>query len=258
MLLTDRIAVVAGGSKGIGRAVSARLAAEGATVIVVARDRLALDDSVASLRAAGARASGFAADCSRRGQVDAVVDAVSSEFGGVDILVNTIGGGVPELLLSTSDELFDDMLNHNVRTAFLLSRAFAGAMVKRGAGKIVHTSSIGAKTPTPGLSVYDGCKAFLVAFTRDLAMELGQFQINVNCVCPGHIPTEATAAVGRKLVETTGIPAAQLEAMVKSRMAIHRFPTVDEIAELYLFLVSPAADCMTGQAINYSCGMEMR
>jgi len=258
MILRERIAVVAGGSKGIGRAVSARFAREGAHVVIVARERAAVDDTVRALQSEGLSARGLVADCTRPDSTAAMVDSVRSELGRIDILVNTIGGGTPELLLGTSDELFDDMIARNVKTAFLLSRAVAPVMIGQASGKLIHTSSIGAKTPMPGLSVYDGCKAFLLAFTRDIALELGRFGITVNAVCPGHIPTEATQAVGRKLMETTGMSAEALQQMVMSRMALPRFPKADDIAGLYLFLASPAADYMTGQAINYSSGMEMR
>jgi NAD(P)-dependent dehydrogenase (short-subunit alcohol dehydrogenase family) len=150
------------------------------------------------------------------------------------------------------------MVDLNIRSTFLLTRAVSPSLIAKGRGKIIHTSSIGAKTPSPGLAVYDGCKAFVVAFTRDLALELGRSGVNVNCVCPGHIPTEATREVGAKLSELTGMAPAQLMEMVAARMALQRFPTPEGIAGLYLFLASSQADCMTGQAINYSCGLEMR
>lgn len=257
-MLKDQIAIVAGGSKGIGRSISTRFAKSGAQVVVVARDPVAVNGVVDEIKRGGGKALGINADCTKRADVDRMIDTVTREIGAPDVLVNTIGGGTPELILRTSDELFDQMINLNVRTAFLLSRAVAPAMIGKGHGKIVHTSSIGAKLPSPGLAVYDGCKAFVVAFTRDLALELGRFGINVNCVCPGHIPTEATREVGVKLGEITGMSPAQLMEMVTMRMAIQRFPTADGIAELYLFLASSAADCMTGQAINFSSGLEMR
>lgn len=257
MSLQDRVAIVAGGSKGIGRAVSKRFADEGATVVVVARDAEAIERTLSCL-GTRERARGIVADCTKPGDVQRMVDKVVKEFGSIHMLVNTVGGGEPESVAATSDELFDYMIDLNVRSAFLLSRAVAPWMTRQGCGSIVHTASIGAKMPSPGLSVYDGCKAFVVAFTRDLALELGRFGVNVNCVCPGHVPTEATEKVGRKIGEITGMGAEKLREMVMSRMAIQRFPEPEEIAGLYLFLVSPAAACMTGQAINYSCGMEMR
>ena len=179
-------------------------------------------------------------------------------LGAPDVLVNTIGGGQPELLVNTTDELFDQMLNLNVRTTFLLSRAVAPLLIEKERGKIIHTASIGAKTPTPGLSVYDGCKAFVVAFTRDLALELGRFGIHVNCVCPGHIPTEATRSVGEKLCEIMRLSPQELQEGVMRRLAIPRFSSAEDIARLYLFLASKDSDFMTGQAINFSSGLEMR
>ncbi len=254
MRLQDRVAVIAGGSKGIGLAVSRRFAEQGAKVVVVARDRAAIDAATRGLSGA----FGVEADCTRAEEVQRVVDQVAGKHGAIHVLVNTIGGGEPEMLVNTSDALFDHMLDLNVRTTFLLSRAVAPLMIRQGCGTIIHTASIGAKTPSPGLSVYDGCKAFVVAFTRDLALELGRFGVNVNCVCPGHVPTEATAAVGEKIGEITGMSPAQLHQMVLSRMAIQRFPTPEEIAGLYLFLATSDAACMTGQAINYCGGIEMR
>ena len=254
MLLQDRVAVIAGGSKGIGRAISRRFADQGAKVVVVARHRAAIDTALRGLPGA----FGIEADCTQAGDVQRVVDQVVGKHGSIHVLVNTVGGGEPEMLVNTSDALFDHMLDLNVRSTFLLSRAVAPVMIRQGCGSILHTASIGAKTPSPGLSVYDGCKAFVVAFTRDLALELGRFGVNVNCVCPGHVPTEATAAVGAKIGEITGMSPEQLHQMVLSRMAIQRFPTPEEIAGLYLFLATSDAACMTGQAINYCGGIEMR
>lgn len=258
MRLENKVAIVAGGSKGLGKAVALALAREGASVAVVSRSRGAVDDAAAQARDHGARAVGIAADCTNGVQVTRMIDAVVQQLGAPDILVNTVGGGTPELLLNTTDELFDHMLSLNVRSTFLLSRAIAPILMGKGSGKIIHTASIGAKSPTPGLSVYDGCKAFVVAFTRDLAVELGRFGVNVNCVCPGHIPTEATREVGARLCAILELEPSRLQAMVASRAAIARVPGAEDLAGLYVFLASGAADCMTGQAINYSCGMEMR
>lgn len=258
MLLSDRVAVVAGGSKGIGRAVSKCFALQGASVVVVARGKRDVEDAVAEIQELGGHAVGIQADCTRKQDVDAVVGQVVQEFGTVDVLVNNIGGGQPELLLNTGDDLYQSMLDINIKATFLVTRAVAPLMVKQRYGKIINTSSIGAKTPTPGLALYDGCKAFIVAFTRDLALELGPHNINVNCVCPGHIPTEAADEVGIKLAQINNMDAMQLKGMAMARMAVHKFPTPDDIARLYLFLATRDSDCMTGQALNFSCGMEMR
>jgi 3-oxoacyl-[acyl-carrier-protein] synthase III/NAD(P)-dependent dehydrogenase (short-subunit alcohol dehydrogenase family) len=258
MILADQVAIVAGGSKGIGRAVSRVLASNGAAVAVVARDQQKIDSTVAEIESKGGRALGVVADCRSKEEVDAMIRAVVKSFGPPQVLVNTIGGGQPELVLNTTDELFERMVGLNVKTAFLLSRAVAPFMIEMQKGKIIHTSSIGAKTPTPGLAVYDGCKAFVVAFTRDLALELGRFNVNVNCVCPGHVPTEATRAVGEKLCEIMGMDPQQLQEMVSQRMAIPKFSSADDIARLYLFLASSDSDYMTGQALNFSSGLEMR
>lgn len=258
MILRDQVAIVAGGSKGIGRAVTRRFAQEGAVVAVVSRDRHAVDSTVAEVVKEGGKAIGIVADCTKTGEVRRATDTVIGELGAPDILVNLVGGATPELVARTSDDLYEDTVDRNVRPVFLLSRAIAPVLMEKGRGKIIHTASIGAKMPMPGLAVYDGCKAFVVAFTRDLALELGRFGVNVNCVCPGHIPTEGASEVGLRLAELTGMDPGQLMAMVSSRMAIHRFPSSEDIAGLYLFLASPQADCMTGQAVNYSCGLEMR
>lgn len=258
MILKDQIAIIAGGSKGIGRAVSTRFAREGAKLAIVARDQAAIDAAVTEARREGAKAIGVQADCTKSAEVARAIQTVVSELGKPQILVNTVGRGVPELMVKTSDELFELMMDLNVRSTFLLSRAVAPLMMEQHQGRIIHTSSIGAKMPTPGLSIYDGCKAFVVAFTRDLAVELGRFGVNVNCVCPGHIPTEATQDVGRRLSEITGLDPVRMMEMISSRMAIPRFPGADDIAGLYVFLASAEASYMTGQAINYSCGLEMR
>lgn len=258
MILRDKVALIIGGSKGIGRAVSKCFALEGASAIVVARGQSAIDETVAEIESLGGRAVGMAADCTRTADVNTLVSKVMTAYGNIDILVNNVGGGMPELITNTSDELFQKMLDINIRAAFLVSRAVAPIMIRQNYGKIINTASIGAKTPSPGLSVYDGCKAFIVAFTRDLALELGSHNINVNCVCPGHVPTETTDDVGDKLSQISGMDKDQLLMGVKMRMAIKRFPTTDDIARLYLFLASRDSDLMTGQAVNFSCGIEMR
>lgn len=258
MILQDKIAIVAGGSKGIGRAISKCFALNGATVVVAARGQKALDETVSEIESLGGKAIGISADCSKKDDVDALVGRVVHEYGGIDILVNNIGGGLPELLVNTTDELYQRMLDINIKATFMMTRAVAPVMIKQKSGKIINTASIGAKKTSAGLSLYDGCKAFIVAFTRDVAMELGQYNINVNCVCPGHIPTETTDEVGAKLSQISGMDIKQMHFMLQGIMAIKKFPSTDDIAPLYLFLASRNADCMTGQAINFSCGIEMR
>jgi len=246
--LKGRRAVITGGSDGIGLAVARALAAEGADVALVARDRQAAESRAAEIAAAhGSRATGISADVSTREGCASAASRVAAFFDGVDILINNAGTGTNETIMDAPDEKWEHFWNLHVMAAVRLSRSLVPLMRRRGGGVILNNASICAKQPLGYEPIYNTTKAALVMLTKCLANELIPLNIRVNAVNPGLILTRDWKKTAAQLTEGTGSTAEQyLDGIAKDNAPIGRFATPEELAQFFVFLCSPRASYCVG------------
>ncbi len=247
--LSDRTALVTGGSRGIGLAIGAALATAGARVVLAARHEDAVAQAAADLRERGAQVIGVAANVGKPEEVQTLVDATSAAFGPVDILVNNAATNIHfGPLLDADDGMWLKMLDTNLLSAVRLCRLVVPGMRERKRGKIINVSSVDGIQPGIGRGVYGALKAALIQFTRSLAQELGPENIQVNAIAPGLVRTR----FAQILTETP-----QIRAAAEKMTPMHRIGEPDEIAGAALYLASPASDFTTGQVIVVDGGLTL-
>jgi NAD(P)-dependent dehydrogenase (short-subunit alcohol dehydrogenase family) len=238
--LTGRVALVTGGSKGLGRTFAQALLSCGADVAIAARDRAALAEACHALTCDGRAAYGIIADVTDRAQVERMVAAVVERFGRLDILVNNAGTNIRRPLLELSDEEWDTVLNLNLRGAMLVARAAGRHFVAQRSGRVINITSILAAVALPGISAYSASKGAVTQLTKALALEWAAYNVTVNCIGPTYFATEMT----RPLYED---PARK--RFIEERTPMGRWGEPDELAGAVVFLASDAARFITGQTI---------
>ncbi len=249
-ILEEKVVIVTGASSGIGRAAAILFAAEGARVVVAARREKELRELVDEIEQAAGSAVALAGDVTDEQYQKALVDLAVSQFGGLDIAFNNAGTlgeltGAPEMTGSN----WRDVLDVNLTSGFLGAKHQIPAMLARGGGSIIFTSSfVGYTTGMPGMSAYGASKAGLVGLTLGLASELGPQGIRVNALLPGGTDT----AMAREVANTP-----EIEAYVRNLHAMQRTASPDEIAGAALFLASGASSFMTGQALVVDGGFSV-
>jgi 3-oxoacyl-[acyl-carrier protein] reductase len=239
--LTGRTAFVTGSTRGIGREVAATLHAAGASVAIVGRTLANAQEVAASL---GERAKGFACDMTDAASVRAALAACEAELGPVDILVNNAGLTRDNLLLRMSEQEWDDVLNANLRGAFIATQAVLKGMMKRRSGRVINVTSVVGITGNKGQANYAASKAGLIGFTKSVAKEYAGRGIRANCVAPGFIETDMTGA----------LPEAQRAALLES-IPLGSLGRPADIAGAILFLASDLGAYITGQVIVVDGGM---
>lgn len=242
--LSGHVAIVTGASQGLGRSMAEALGRAGAKVACVARNAAKLADTVAAIQAAGGQAWALECDVSRRESVDEVVDRVTTEWGKLDILVNNAGITRDTLLPAMSDEQWDDVINTNLRGAFLFCRAASRPMMRQRYGRIINISSVSGLIGNAGQTNYSASKAGLIGLTRSLSKELAKRKVTVNAVAPGFIESDMTKALGDAIL-----------GEVTKRIPAARIGTPDDVSACVLFLASPAASYVTGQTLTVDGGM---
>jgi 3-oxoacyl-[acyl-carrier protein] reductase len=247
MKLQGEIALVTGGSRGIGKACAMALAKEGAEVILsYVSNAQKAEEVVQEITRAGGQASAMKFDVSDPAQVETAIDSILKEKKRIGVLVNNAGITRDGLMMRYSLKDWNDVLDTNLRGAFLVSQACLRPMMKERKGSIIHVSSVAGVMGNPGQSAYSAAKAGLIGLTKSMAKELASRNIRVNAVAPGYIETDMTEE----------LTAEQKEAALKV-IPLGRVGTAAEIAQAVVFLASPDSNYVTGQTLIVDGGLAM-
>jgi NAD(P)-dependent dehydrogenase (short-subunit alcohol dehydrogenase family) len=246
--LKDKVAVITGGSVGIGLAVAHCLAKEGVHVLICARNAARVREMAAEIAAShGVTALGIQADLSKPEDISNVITQASQAFGGVDILINNAGTGSNETILDAPDDKWQYYWDLHVMAAVRLARGLVPLMQKRNGGVILHNASICGKQPLGYEPIYNVTKAALIMFSKCLADELIQYNIRVNCINPGLILTPDWKKTAAQLTAGTDVTVDQyLDRIARENAPIGRFATPEELADFFVFLCSPRASYCVG------------
>ena len=242
MRLKDKIAIVTGGAQGIGKAISTRLAQEGASVAIFDLKADAGEATAKELKGLFLKT-----DCTNQTQVNENVAKVVKQFGKVDILVNNIGWALPTFFIEEDATYWDKVLAVNSKTQLFVTHAVLQDMKNRKGGKIINISSDAGRVGQMQGVVYSLCKAGVIGFTKGLAREVARYEISVNCICPG--PTDT------QLYEEAITP--KIKAAFSQIIPFKRIAKPEEIAAGVAFFASPDADYVTGQVLSVSGGLTM-
>jgi NAD(P)-dependent dehydrogenase (short-subunit alcohol dehydrogenase family) len=256
--LDEKIALVTGAGRGIGRAMAVRLAQEGAYVVVADIDRRLAEETVAQVTGLGRKSLALQADVSRRADIEQMVERSVESMGCLDILMNNAGVLRIQEILDITEADWDFVCNVNLKGAFFVMQAVARQMIQQGrGGKIVNTASISGKQPEPYFLHYGVSKAGVISMTKSAAVAFGPHHINVNAICPGTTVTDMSMMAMHARAERNQVP---VEEEIQQRVAT--LPTgrrnqPEDIAAMAVFLASPDADNITGQAYNVDGGAVM-
>ena len=239
--MNEKVALVTGGSKGIGAACVKLLGQNGYKVGVHYRsDSNLADDLVASLPEACA----FQYDLSEDGAADALVKEVKKKFGRIDVLVNNAGHSIDQLIPFAKPADFDTLLTINLKSVFLLAKHCSRMMIKQKSGSIINITSVVGHTGNAGQSMYAASKSAITGFTKSIAQDLAPYQIRANCVAPGFIETNMTDALSDEVKEG-----------ILAKIPLKRLGNSDEVAAAVRFLASEQASYITGSTIHVNGGM---
>lgn len=242
----DKVAVVTGASRGIGKSIALALAAKGATIVAVDMDQASTEAVVAELQAAGGKALAVVGNVTVSADVERMFEAAFEAFGRVDILVNNAGITRDGLLMRMKDEDWDAVLNVNLKGAFLCTRAVFKIMSKQRYGRIINIASVVGQMGNAGQANYCASKAGLIGLTKSNAREMAKRNITVNAVAPGFITTAMTEALSEKV-----------RAELTAQIPLERLGSADDIANAVLFLASDASGYITGHVLSVNGGMYM-
>ncbi|MCG0278619.1 MAG: 3-oxoacyl-ACP reductase FabG [Thermanaeromonas sp.] len=244
MRLKDKVTIITGGAKGIGKETALLFAREGAKVVICDFDEEAGQKTLEELRATGAAALFFKVDVTDRASVQAMVEATKKEFGRIDILINNAGITSDALLTKMTEEQWDKVIAVNLKGVFNCTQAVVPVMLEQGSGVILNASSVVGVYGNIGQTNYAATKAGVIGMTKSWAKELGRKGIRVNAVAPGFILTDMTAKVPQKILD-----------MMKEKTPLGRLGLPQDVAAAYLFLASDEASYINGQVLGVDGGL---
>jgi 3-oxoacyl-[acyl-carrier protein] reductase len=244
--LTGQVALVTGASRGIGKAIALALAARGAVVIGTGTSDSGAQTISEYLAAAGTKGRGARLDVREPAQINALVAEIEKSFGSIAILVNNAGITQDNLAIRMKESEWDAVIDADLKSVFLLSKAVLRGMMKARAGRIVNIGSVVGASGNPGQVNYAAAKAGMAGLTRALAREIGSRSVTVNCVAPGYIDTDMTRA----------LPQAQRDALL-AQIPLGRLGKPEDVAAAVVFLASPEGGYITGSTLHVNGGMYM-
>lgn len=245
-MLKDKIAVVTGASRGIGKSISLALARQGAKIVAVDITSKGMDELLAEIKALGSEGIAVEGNVTVAADTDKMIDKATETYGRVDILVNNAGITRDGLLMRMKEEDWDAVLSVNLKGAFLCTRAASKVMTKQRFGRIINIASVVGQMGNAGQANYCASKAGLMGLTRSNARELAKRNITVNAVAPGFIVSDMTEALPEKVKQE-----------MSAQIPLERFGTADDIANAVVFLAADASGYITGQVLAVNGGMYM-
>ncbi len=245
-ILDQQIAVVTGAGRGLGRAIALRFAAEGADVVCLSRSAENAESAAQAVQEVGRKAWAIAADVSDSSAVNEAVKQITTDAGAVDVLVNNAGVTRDGLLMRMSESDWDQVLDTNLKGAFLLTKAFTRPMMKQRRGRIINISSVIGLIGNAGQVNYAASKAGLIGMSKSVAKELASRKINVNVIAPGFIRSDMTSELSE-----------EQQAGILSAIPFGEMGEPEDIAEAALFLAGPGSRYITGQVLTVDGGMVM-
>jgi NAD(P)-dependent dehydrogenase (short-subunit alcohol dehydrogenase family) len=257
MKLENKTAIITGAGRGIGLAIARRFAQEGAAVVLNDINAENADRAAAEVSKGDLAAVCVPGDVGDASVAASIVDRAMEAFDGVDILVNNAGVSKVVPFLETSEGLWNATLRTNLTGAFLMCKAVIPVMLEKGEGVIINIGSVAGKQGTDSYAAYCASKAGLIGLTQSLAREFAGRQIRVNAICPGIVPTPMWEEMAEDYARKKGIAPEEVAEYVTKRIPLNRLCTVEDVAELALFLASNESSYITGQAIPLSGGLVM-
>ena len=251
MRFKDRVAIITGGTAGMGKAAALAFAKEGASVVINGRNEENLNKTTDEIRSAGGTVTAVQGDITRSESVKSIVTTTLKQYGRVDILFNYVGGN-PNLapltpFIEQTEDFWDRMIELNLRSTIILCRAVLDSMIKQNYGKIINTGAIAGRVGGPRMAVYSAAKGGVIAFTKALAIEMAPYNINVNCVSPGPIDTPGFNKI------FTG----EAREHASDIVPLGRVGLPEEVASAVLYLASDDAAFITGQTLAVDGGATM-
>jgi 3-oxoacyl-[acyl-carrier protein] reductase len=246
MRLKDKISVITGSAKGIGRAAAQKFAAEGAIVIICDLQPESVEQAVEEIRGRGGRADGYVVNVTDRSSIAAMIAAVKGKYGRIDVLVNNAGITKDARLIKMTEEQFDAVIAVNLKGVFNCTQAVAELMLAQGSGSIINTSSISGTLGNFGQTNYAASKAGIIGLTKTWARELGPRGIRVNTVVPGSVATEILKTIPQDVLER-----------IEQACWLRRVGQPQELANAYAFLASDEASYVNGATLEVSGGVSL-
>jgi len=255
-LLEGKLCVVTGAARGMGKALAIKYAENGANVVLMDLNKEGVEAAAKEIEAMGVKALPLAVDVASSREIDHAINEIESKFTKIDVLANCAGISTSRLMLDVEEAEWDRVLNVNLKSAFMLSRRVAQNMIKNKVenGKIVSISSQASKIGELGNGVYCVSKAGLNMLTQILALELAEYEIAVNAVCPGYVNTEMVQQVFQKRGPLEGMTPKEYEKTLTDKVPMKRMAEPEEIADFMLFLSSEKANYITGVSLTIAGG----